>query len=62
MKKAFTVGDRVTLSDAMRNVCGNDTRYKAGVITRIGWWDIVDVKFCGIDQEIGMRTDELVKI
>lgn len=59
MKHSFKVGDRVTLSDSMRAACGNDQRYEHGIITRIGYWDIVDVKFCGIGQDIGMRSDEL---
>ena len=62
MKRAFSVGDHVTLTDSMRCACGNDERYAHGVVTRIGYWDIVDVKFCGIDQDIGMRTDELTLV
>jgi hypothetical protein len=60
MKHSFKVGDRITLSDSMRAACGNDQRYAHGIITRIGYWNIVDVKFCGISQDIGMRSDELV--
>ena len=60
MKESFSVGDRVTLSDSMRSACGNDARYAYGIVTRIGWWDIVDVRFCGISQDIGMRSDELI--
>ena len=60
MKKSFSVGDRVTLSDSMRSACNNDERYAYGIVTRIGYWDIVDVRFCGIDIDIGMRSDELV--
>ena len=62
MHKNFAVGDIVTLTDSMRKACGNDERYKTGIVTRIGYWNIVDVKFCGISQDIGMLTDELDKI
>lgn len=60
MKKAFSIGDCVTLSESMRKACNNDERYAFGIVTHIGYWDIVDVKFCGISQDIGMRSDELV--
>ena len=59
MNKQFSVGDKVTLSAAMRTACDNDKRYEYGIVTRIGYWNIVDVKFCGISQDIGMRSDEL---
>lgn len=60
MKHSFSVGDRVTLSASMRSACGNDERYAYGIVTRIGSWDIVDVRFCGISQDIGVRSDEIV--
>ena len=59
MKKSFSVGDRVTLSDSMCRACNDDERYSFGIVTRIGYWDIVDVRFCGLTQDVGMRTDEL---
>lgn len=59
MKKSFSIGDIVTLSENMKIACNNDKRYEYGIITHVGYWNIVDVKFCGISKDIGMRSDEL---
>lgn len=58
------VGDIVTLTPEMMRIqdeagCGSAEKYRCGVVTRIGSWRCVDVKFIGIDHPITVRDDEL---
>ena len=55
------IGDKVTLTpQVMRWQDAQGRRkYESGIVTGIGSWGCVDVKFIGIDHVITMRQDEL---
>lgn len=61
------VGDKVTLTPQMMQLqdeagYGAAEMYRSGVVTAVGSWDIVYVKFIGIDHPIGVRRDEIIHI
>lgn len=58
------IGDKVTLKpELMRlhdDVCfSSSDKYKSGIVTYCGSWNIIGVKFIGIDHPIYVREDEL---
>lgn len=55
------IGDKVTLMPQVMRCqdAQGKRKYKSGIVTGIGSWGCVDVKFIGIDREITMRQDEL---
>lgn len=55
----FKVGDKVTLTDALREVNVEPDKYQEGTVTSICSWKIVEVKWNGFDHPIGMREDEI---
>lgn len=59
MNKEFAIGDMVELNTLLQRSCTEPERYKVGVITRVGAWNIYDVKWNGVDRPIGMRGDEI---
>lgn len=59
MRKTFSVGDLVELTAECRVQCREPERYKVGLVSAIGSYGIVDVRWNGIDHSIGMRSDEI---
>lgn len=59
MRKTFSVGDLVELTAECKAQCSEPERYSVGLVRGIGSWDIVDVRWNGIDHNIGMRSDEI---
>lgn len=59
MKDRFAVGDKVTLTESMRKAATEPYRYRLGTVTRIGSWNVYDVKWNGLPTPIGMRGDEI---
>ena len=59
MKDRFAVGDKVTLTESMRKAATEPYRYRLGTVTRIGSWNVYDVKWNGLPHPIGMRGDEI---
>ena len=55
------IGDKVTLTPQMMRLQDAQGRrkYESGIVTGVGSWGCVDVKFIGIDHVITMRQDEL---
>ena len=55
------IGDKVTLTPQVMRWQDEHgkLKYESGIVTGIGSWGCVDVKFIGIDHEITMRQDEL---
>lgn len=58
----MNIGDKVTLTPAMRRVATEPEKYEVGSIVRLGSWGIVDVLWNGIDHPIGMRSDEITPL
>ena len=57
---AYQIGDRVTLTPAMKRAAIEPERYESGTIVRIGSWNTIDVLWNGIDHPITIRSDEVV--
>lgn len=60
----MNIGDKVTLKpDLMRlhDDAGfsSSDKYQSGIVTYCGSWNIIGVKFIGIDHPIYVREDEL---
>lgn len=58
------IGDKVTLRPELMRLhddAGFSTsdKYKSGIVTYCGSWNIIGVKFIGIDHPIYVREDEL---
>lgn len=55
------IGDKVTLTPQVMRWQDEQgkRKYEIGIVTVIGSWGCVNVKFIGIDHEITMRQDEL---
>lgn len=58
----MNIGDKVTLTPAMRRAATEPEKYEVGTIVRLGSWGIVDVLWNGIDHPIGMRNDEIAPL
>lgn len=56
------IGDKVTLTSAMKQAATEPEKYEVGTIVRLGSWGIVDVLWNGIDHPIGMRSDEIAPL
>lgn len=59
MSTNFSIGDKVELTKPCRDVCVEPDKYKFGIITSVGTWNIYDVKWNGIDYPIGMKRCEI---
>ena len=55
----FEIGDKVTLTDAMKNAAVEPEKYQEGTVTNIGSWRIVEVMWNGFDHPISVREDEI---
>ena len=58
------IGDKVTLRPELMRLhddagCSRSDKYKSGIVTYCGSWNIIGVKFIGIDHPIYVREDEL---
>ena len=58
----MNIGDKVTLTPAMKRAAVQPEKYEVGVIVRLGSWGIVDVLWNGIDHPIGVRSDEITPL
>lgn len=54
MSNDYFIGDKVELSYPLE-----EYKNKTGIVTRVGAWNIYDVKWDGIDCPISMRGDEI---
>ena len=61
MNFPYKVGDKVKLTDAMKKAAVEPEKYQEGIITtsNYGAWNVVEVKWNGIDHPICMRKDEI---
>ena len=62
MRHLFVVGEKVVLSESMKKVVEEPEKYQIGIVQCVGSWNIVYVKWNGIDRAIGMRYGEIVDI
>lgn len=53
------IGDKVTLTARVMRAQLEPEKYETGIVTYIGSWKCVGVKFNGIDHEITVLSDEL---
>jgi hypothetical protein len=58
------IGDKVTLRPELMRLHDDagyspSYKYKSGIVTYCGSWNIIGVKFIGIDHPIYVREDEL---
>lgn len=58
------IGDKVTLKPELMRLhddvgFSSSDKYKSGIVTYCGSWNIIGVKFIGIDHPIYVREDEL---
>jgi hypothetical protein len=58
------IGDKVTLRPELMRLQDDagyspSYKYKSGIVTYCGSWNIIGVKFIGIDHPIYVREDEL---
>jgi hypothetical protein len=58
------IGDKVTLRPELMRLhddagYSSSYKYKSGIVTYCGSWNIIGVKFIGIDHPIYVREDEL---
>lgn len=58
---SYQIGDRVTLTPAMKRAAIEPERYESGTIVGVGSWNTVDVLWNGIDHPITIRSDEVVE-
>lgn len=58
----FSVGDKVVLIVDMKRAALEPEKYESGIVTHIGSWGIVDVRWNGFDRPISMRNDEITEI
>lgn len=57
----FKIGDKVVLTDAMKRIQVKPERFESGIVTYVGSWNVVYVKWNGTDKAIGMRAYEIEK-
>ncbi len=55
----MNIGDKVTLTPAMKRAAEEPEKYEVGIIVELGSGGIVDVLWNGIDHPIGVRSDEI---
>ncbi len=57
--KDIIIGCNVKLTNSMYLHCADPEKYATGVVTKIGYYGIVYVKWNGIGHPVGMRDDEI---
>ena len=55
----FNIGDKVELTPHMKLLVFQPEKYEIGEVVNVGSWGIVDVLWNGLNNPIGMRSDEL---
>ena len=58
----FKIGDKVTLTDVMKNAAVEPEKYQEGTVTNVGSWGIVEVMWNGLDHPISVREDEIRRV
>ena len=58
----FRAGDKVTLTPSMKRAAKHPEKYEVGVVTGVGAWSNVYVKWNGIDRVIGVLSHEIVHL
>lgn len=59
MRKTFHIGDLVELTSSCKAQCNEPEKFETGLVTGIGSWGIVNVRWNGISKAISMKSDEI---